>query len=334
VTFCITTILASKPSPTYFRMTPTVDVCMLTYNHAAFVQQAIESVLAQQTNFLVRLVIGDDGSTDETRALIAAYAQRQPERFKLLFHERNVGIIPNFAQVLESCEAPFIAILDGDDYWTDSHKLQQQIDFLRAHAEFSVSAHDAEMFWQDGKTPPTPFSATKPALQQGHQVFNHADVVRHGWFLPTASLVFRRTLIQELPAWFRTVFSGDYSLLLLLSEAGKVHYTPQLMARYRIHSRGASFITAHNETQVLAKMIGENQAFRDHFSPSHRAHFTDLIGTLQFRLGTGLLKQGRYGGLAQHWRAAISTDSRLFTRNLTRLLRTTVTKNWRRPKPR
>lgn len=315
-------------------MTPTVDVCMLTYNHAAFVQQAIESVLAQQTNFLVRLVIGDDGSTDETRALIAGYAQRQPERFKLLFHERNVGIIANLAQVFESCEAPFIAILDGDDYWTDSHKLQQQIDFLQAHPEFSVSAHDAEMFWQDESRPPTPFSATKPALQRGDQEFTHADVVRNGWFLPTASLVFRRRLIQKLPAWFRTVFSGDYSLLLLLSEAGKVQYTPQVMAHYRIHSRGASFITLHNETQVLAKMVGENQAFRDHFSPVHHAHFTDLIGTLQFRLGTGLLKQGSYGGLAKHWRAAIGTDSRLFTRNLTRLLHTTVTKNWRRPKPR
>jgi glycosyltransferase involved in cell wall biosynthesis len=315
-------------------MTPTVDVCMLTYNHEAFVQQAIESILAQQTNFLVRLVIGDDGSTDETRALIAEYAQRQPERFKLLFHERNVGIIPNFAQVLESCEAPFIAVLDGDDYWTDVHKLQRQIDFLQAHSEFSVSAHDAEMFWQDGSTPPTPFSATKPALQQGHHEFTHADVVRNGWFLPTASLVFRRTLIQQLPTWFRTVFSGDYSLLLLLSEAGKVHYTPQVMARYRIHSRGASFITPHNETQVLAKMVGENKAFRDHFSPTHHAHFTDLIGTLQFRLGTGLLKQGSYSGLFKHWRAAISTDSRLFTRNLTRLLHTTATKKRRGPKPR
>ncbi|MGI4737158.1 MAG: glycosyltransferase [Janthinobacterium lividum] len=315
-------------------MTPTVDVCMLTYNHAAFVQQAIESVLAQQTNFLVRLVIGDDGSTDETRALITEYAQRQPARFKLLFHERNVGIIPNFVQVLESCEAPFVAVLDGDDYWTDSHKLQQQVDFLQAHAEFSVSAHDAEMFWQDGSTPPTPFSTTKPALQQGRQEFTHTDVVRNGWFLPTASLVFRRALIQKLPAWFRTVFSGDYSLLLLLSEAGKVHYTPQMMARYRIHARGASFITHRNEMQVMAKMVGENQAFRDHFSSAHHAHFTDLIGTLQFRLGTGSLKQGSYGDWAKHWRVAMGTDWRVFIRNLTRLLHTTVTKNRQRPTPR
>jgi hypothetical protein len=81
-------------------------------------------------------------------------------------------------------------------------------------------------------------------------------------------------------------------------------------------------------------MVGENKAFRDHFSPTHHAHFTDLIGTLQFRLGTGLLKQGSYSGLFKHWRAAISTDSRLFTRNLTRLLHTTATKNRRGPKPR
>jgi glycosyltransferase involved in cell wall biosynthesis len=305
---------------------------MLTYNHAAFVQQAIESVLAQQTNFPVRLVIGDDGSTDETRSLIADYAQRYPAQFKLLFHERNVGIIPNFVQVLESCEAPYIAILDGDDYWTDSHKLQQQVDFLQAHSKFSVSAHDAEMIWQDGSTPPTLFSATKLALQQGRHDFSHADVVRNGWFLPTASLVFRRALIQQLPPWFRTVFSGDYSLVLLLSEGGRVHYSPRVMACYRIHTRGASFITAHNETKVLAKMIGENQAFRDHFSAAHRAHFTELIGTLQFRLGTGLLKQGDYGGLAKHWGAALGTSSGVFARNLTRLVRTTATKNKRRPK--
>lgn len=302
---------------------------MLTYNHAAFVQQAIESVLGQQTSFPVRLVIGDDGSTDETRALVAEYDRQYPGRFKLLFHEHNVGIIPNFVQVLASCEAPFVAILDGDDYWTNPHKLQQQLDFLQAHSDFSVAAHDAEMFWQDESKPPQRFSAAREALQHNREEFTHADVVRNGWFLPTASLVFRSELIRELPPWFSTVFSGDYSLLLLLSQAGKVHYSPQLMARYRIHGRGASFITRHNETKVLAQMIVENQAFRDHFAREHRAHFNTIIGTLQFRLGAGLLRQGQYGGLTRNWRAAIGTDSSLFARNLSRLVQAAITKGWR-----
>jgi glycosyltransferase involved in cell wall biosynthesis len=303
--------------------TPTVDVCMLTYNHAAYIEQAIESVLAQKTNFAVRLVIGDDCSTDATRQLVAAYAERYPAQFKLLFYERNIGIMPNLVRVLESCEAPFIAVLDGDDYWTDPDKLQQQVDFLTAHAAFSLCAHDVLMTREDGQ-PATLFSSTRPLLQQGIATFTHADVIRNGWFLPSASLLFRRAPIRQLPAWFPTVFSGDYSLHLLLSQAGLVHYSPATQACYRIHARGASYITPKNETNVLAKMIVENNAFRNHFASEHRAHFTHIISQLQFRLGVGLLRQGRVAGMGKSWLVSLTTDTGEFRRNLSELLGRTL----------
>ena len=96
-----------------------VSVAMITYNHERFIAQAIESVLMQQTDFAVELVIGEDCSTDKTRAIVCAYGERYPERIRLLLPERNQGMIPNFVATMNACQGQYIALLEGDDYWTD-----------------------------------------------------------------------------------------------------------------------------------------------------------------------------------------------------------------------
>src|SRR6266542_522725 len=126
---------------------PLVDVNLITYNHENFVAKAIESVLEQQTNFAYRLIIGDDCSTDNTQSIIRSYAQQYPERIQTLLalehrgieHQDRVGM-----QVLRLSTAKYVALLDGDDYWTDRHKLQKQVDFLNTNTEFALCFHNVK----------------------------------------------------------------------------------------------------------------------------------------------------------------------------------------------
>ena len=120
-----------------------VSVCMITYNHEAFIKEAIEGVLMQKCDFPIELVIGEDCSTDNTRKICEDYASKFPEIIKLLPSNKNWGIIQNSDRTLQACQGKYIAICEGDDYWTAPLKLQKQVDFLEANQEYIICYHDS-----------------------------------------------------------------------------------------------------------------------------------------------------------------------------------------------
>lgn len=105
---------------------------MTTYNHEAYLAQAIESVLAQQTSFGVELVLGDDCSTDSTAAICREYAAKYPGRVRFVTGQRNVGWRANYRRTFEACRGKYVAYCDGDDWWSDPRKLQMQADLLES----------------------------------------------------------------------------------------------------------------------------------------------------------------------------------------------------------
>src|SRR5206468_1692068 len=109
------------------------SVLMITYNHEAFISQAIESVLSQETDFDFELVIGEDCSPDATRRIVQSYERSYPHRVRPLYHERNVGMGNNLLQSYQACSGDYIAVLEGDDYWSDRRKLQKQVNFMENH---------------------------------------------------------------------------------------------------------------------------------------------------------------------------------------------------------
>ncbi|WP_282039410.1 glycosyltransferase family 2 protein [Saccharicrinis aurantiacus] len=119
--------------------TPMVSVCMITYNHEAYIGEAIEGVLMQKANFPFKLIIGEDHSTDNTRAICEKYAAKHPDVIELLPKEEiNLGMMPNFIKTLKVCKGKYIALCEGDDYWIDENKLQMQVDFLEENEEYSL----------------------------------------------------------------------------------------------------------------------------------------------------------------------------------------------------
>src|SRR5687767_7690 len=115
-----------------------VSVHMPAFNHGPYIAQALESVLAQQVPFDYEIVVGEDCSTDDTRAIAVDYARRFPDRIQLLLHERNLGIFENDQRILAACRGEYIAWLESDDYWTSPVKLHKQVALLDAHTEFSA----------------------------------------------------------------------------------------------------------------------------------------------------------------------------------------------------
>lgn len=120
----------------------TISILMPTYNHEKYISQAIESVLAQKTNYPYELLIHDDCSTDSTLAIAKNYATKYPDKIKLFTETENQGLMKSYKQLIEQSNGKYLAILESDDYWLDKNKLQIQIDFLESNPDYGIVASD------------------------------------------------------------------------------------------------------------------------------------------------------------------------------------------------
>lgn len=237
--------------------TPVVSVCMITYNHERFIAQAIESVLMQETDFPVELVIGEDCSTDGTRAIVVEYAQRHPDRIRPLLRERNLGMIPNFVATLQACRGKYIALLEGDDYWTDPHKLQKQVEFLEGHPECSMCFHDVMVVYEDQQ------QESHRYCSPDQKTITTLEDLLVGNFIATCSVVFRHLSI-DFPEWFYQLSMGDWALHILNAQRGHVGYIGQLMGAYRVHPGGVWSATRNvQRLRETLKLYGHLDTYLD-----------------------------------------------------------------------
>ncbi len=219
---------------------PRVSVAMITYNHERYIKQAIESVLSQEVNFEVELVIGEDCSKDGTRRIVQEYAGKYPNVIRALLPGENLGLQKNLITVIEACTGDFIALLDGDDYWTDSQKLARQVKFLDSNLECASCFHNAIMFWDDQSSSGPYLSlhtrANRLMCRSGMKSrFSQKDFFR-GNFIPSCSVMFRREALGKFPPWFAKLPIDDLPLHILCAEQGMAGYLPDVMAAYRLHS--------------------------------------------------------------------------------------------------
>lgn len=208
-----------------------LSICCITYNHEKFIAETIEGIIKQQCNFPYELVIGDDCSTDATKKICIEYQRKFPDKIKLLLHSKNLGGEgkKNFLAVFKECKGKYIAICEGDDYWTDSNKLQTQVDFLEANPEYAICFHRVYELTGDKLELETLNTSTE------EKTFTIDDLAR-GNFIHTPSVVFRNGLFKEFPEWFQSSPVGDYVLHMLNARHGLIKYFPEPMAVYRRHN--------------------------------------------------------------------------------------------------
>jgi len=215
---------------------PMVSVCMITYGHENFIEQAINSVLMQQTDFDIELIVANDCSPDNTDIVIQRILKENPKAsfVRYIKHEKNIGMMPNFLTTINQCKGKYIALCEGDDYWTDHFKLQKQVDLLENNLESIGCYHRVEIL-----------NETLKEINYSH-IYNEPianastiDILKCH-FIPTLSLVFRNDKALVFPKWFSESPVGDIPLELLLSLKGNFKFLEDTMGVYRYSDKGVS----------------------------------------------------------------------------------------------
>jgi glycosyltransferase involved in cell wall biosynthesis len=213
-----------------------VSVFVQTYNHSLFVAQALHSVLMQETDFPIEIIVLDDASSDDTQQIIYRYANAHPGRFRIIFNEENLGSgaagNAKWWKTLQSAAGQYVALLEGDDYWTDRKKLQKQVAFMDTHPDFVLCGHDNVIRneWSGTELPRNRFTADFTASMEQLLVGNT---------LHTGSLLLRNGILLELPSCFADAEATDWPLQIMLAERGGVRVLSDSMSMYRIHTGGA-----------------------------------------------------------------------------------------------
>jgi glycosyltransferase involved in cell wall biosynthesis len=215
-----------------------LSVLLFTYNHRAFIHQALDSVLTQETQFPFEIVVLDDASTDGTRDIVTQYAARHPGKFRLVLNETNVGLHNRtgmtrvWRELLRRGEGEYTALIEGDDYWSSPHKLQKQVDFLETHPDFILCGHDNDIRseWQGTET-------RKRRRFPADTALSIPQLLEYS-VLHMSSLVYRNGIVRDWPSEFLDLKGADWPLQILFAQFGGVWVFAEAMSVYRIHSGG------------------------------------------------------------------------------------------------
>lgn len=209
-----------------------VSVCMITYDHEKYIREAIEGVLVQECDFEVELIVANDCSFDGTDKVIQDIIQNHPRGtwIKYFKHEKNLGMMPNFEFALKACEGKYIALCEGDDYWTDNLKLQKQVCFLEVNPDYVLCFHNSNLVDYEGK------QMQESCMEIEYKRDLNSVELKKGANIVTSSVLFRN--LVEIPNEFLKVFNGDTFFISLLGNYGKGKYLDSVMSSYRIHNGG------------------------------------------------------------------------------------------------
>ena len=230
---------------------PLVSVCVVTYQHVNYIKESLDSILNQKADFDIEILIGDDNSTDGTREICIEYAEQYPDKIRLFLHHREnnikIGGQPtgrfNFLYNLFSAKGKYIALCEGDDYWTDPLKLQKQVDFLEANEDCVLCHH-----WQKlGIVKNGRFQEVEaPKEEHGYYPLKKADISKvfsNQLRVKTRTVLFRSVINPgDLLTVFPNAAFGDVPLSFLLGKKGKFGFMDEEMAVYRVTESGVSTV--------------------------------------------------------------------------------------------
>ncbi|MDD5716256.1 MAG: glycosyltransferase [Sulfuricurvum sp.] len=274
---------------------PLVSVCCITYNHETFISEALDSFLLQETDFPIEVIIRDDASVDKTADIIKEYVKKYPKIVKPIYETEN-GFqkgIKAFPETLKKASGTFIALCEGDDYWTDIKKLQIQVDQMNNVPNVDISFHFINEL-KDGKE-------GKILGKQANEtkVFLTSELILGGGeFCPTASLMIRRECIVNLPLWFYNEAPvGDYFIQILASLKGGALYINRNMAIYRV-SHASSWTSnvlknLKNSTAHFYKMIHAMEMLDQYTNFKYKREISIVNSNFFYHIAKNLYKLGK-----------------------------------------
>jgi len=255
---------------------PLVSICCVTYNHEPYIHDCLNGFIMQKTNFPFEVLIHDDASTDKTADIIREYEAKYPNIIKPVYQSENqfskkVGI--NITYQFPRAKGKYIAMCEGDDYWTDPLKLQKQVDFLEENSGFSGCFHNAALV--DSNNEFLRLMHSKP--NEMKSVYEFTDSIQ-GWFMPTASILFKNNneIMNVLKLLCKhNIISGDRLLIAAIASVGNIKYMPEVMSAYRKHPGGIS--SWGNTLKIFKSNIVLFKELKKHFAPKYKKELTKQI---------------------------------------------------------
>lgn len=229
---------------------PLVTVICATYNHESYIKDALDGFVKQETNFEFQVLVGDDGSTDNTPSIVLEYAEQYPNIIIPVLRKSNIGAGKNWVDLISRANSPYIAFCDGDDYWHDKSKLQKQFDYMEQSPDLRACFHDAliSIETEDG----TWFQSNdynntddgRLLWPSGNKRFRPKSFYRIENFIPfgfvhTSSMFIRWDRSIPFPDWFFGKGMSDYPLWVLQIGNGRFGYIPECLSTHRRTNSGA-----------------------------------------------------------------------------------------------
>lgn len=217
-----------------------VSVWCRTYNHINYIKDALDGLVSQQTDFIYKVIVFDDASTDGTSDIVRAYAEKYPEIIYAIIAKENIYHHPETKKIIadiwkQHLTGKYMAFCEGDDFWIDSNKLQIQVDYMEAHPECTMYMHNS--LWLNCRT--RVMKAGNPYKGKGEwDVTAEELIMQYNGYPATASFLFKREQINK-PQFFSEVHANDYTTILYALATGSVHYSSRIMSVYRVFAAGS-----------------------------------------------------------------------------------------------
>lgn len=230
-----------------------VNVILTSYNHETYIEEALDSILAQKGMFTLKIIIGDDFSQDNTYKILKRYKLKHPGKIILLPSDKNVGVRLNLKRCFEECTGKYVAICEGDDYWLSPNKLEKQISVLRNNPDCSMTFNWLMLFREEkGEFKPHPqqekYSKTKLSFE---------DIVKQPIIGNFSACMYRNTTIKNIPEkYFTDPIAFDWLFNVLSTNSGNLYFIKELLSVYRIHSKG---LWSSNSKNLMQEKIRKTQ---------------------------------------------------------------------------
>lgn len=252
---------------------PLVSVRLMVYNNEPYIREAVESILMQKTEFRVEIVVGDDFSTDNTLKIIRSYEDTEKINIRILDRpvggeywrkrkSKNASVRTNFIDIVENCHGKYVALLDGDDYWTDPLKLQKQVDFMEANPEYAMIFTNGSIVYSEGSNDShLIYSNNKDEIKRPYRVFpvppdtTDINTLAKGNYIHTAGTLFVNWLEEGIPAYFEKTTIVDWPLHLMTARKGLIKFMDEDTFSYRVHQYG--IYSKKNKIEKLKMALGQ-----------------------------------------------------------------------------
>lgn len=267
-----------------------VSIVVTSYNHEKYIRQCLESILSQKGDFEMEIILGDDCSTDGTGQILEEYKKKYPEIIKKLQNEKNLGITKNLKRSLDACTGRYIAVCEGDDYWTSDEKIQRQMQLLETHLDYSMCFSALTLYYEkEGK-----YSLHNDQVKFPRDELTVEDLIAVNYIGNFSCCMYRASFVHKLPDSLFKMLMADWLFNMACSEMGKIGFIREPLSVYRIHAHGAW--AGKTDIDQISEIIDLSKNYNQYFQCRYNDLFEKKLVVLADQLAARNSKSRRSEG--------------------------------------